>query len=69
VSVCAFILFVLSCVYVAVLRRADHSSKKSYRLCKKYYETEEKARAQQRATEPLMNERTMWNTVIFVRDV
>jgi hypothetical protein len=31
------------------LRRADHLSKKSYRLCKKDYETEEEARAQQRA--------------------
>jgi hypothetical protein len=28
----------------------------SYRLCKKAYETEEEARAQQRAVEPLMNE-------------
>jgi hypothetical protein len=28
----AFILFMLSCVQVAALRRADHSSKESYRL-------------------------------------
>jgi hypothetical protein len=40
---CAFILFVLSCVQVAALRRADHSSKESYRLYKKDYETEEEA--------------------------
>jgi hypothetical protein len=39
-----------------VLRRADHTSKESYRLCKKDYETEEEARALQRAVEPLMNE-------------
>jgi hypothetical protein len=46
----------LFCVYAAALRRADHSSNESYPLCKKYYETEEEARAQQRAIEPLMNE-------------
>jgi hypothetical protein len=55
-SVCAFILFVLSCVYAAALRRVDHSSKESYRLRKKGYETEEEARAQQRAVESTMNE-------------
>jgi hypothetical protein len=38
------------------LRRADHSSKESYRLCKKDYETEEEARAQQMAEELLMKE-------------
>jgi hypothetical protein len=45
-SVYAFILCVFSCVYVAALRRTDHSAKESYLLCKKDYETEEKARAQ-----------------------
>jgi hypothetical protein len=37
------------------LRRADHSSKESYRLCKRDYETAEETRAQQRAVEQLMN--------------
>jgi hypothetical protein len=41
---------------VAVLRRADHTPKKSYRLCKKDYEKEEKARIQQRDEKPLMDE-------------
>jgi hypothetical protein len=36
------------------LRRADHSSKESYRLCKNDYETDEEAWAQQRVVEPLM---------------
>jgi hypothetical protein len=55
-SVCIYYVFVLSCVQVAALRWADHSSKESYRLCKKDYETEEEARAQHRTVEPLMNE-------------
>jgi hypothetical protein len=38
------------------LRRADHSSKESYHPRKEDYETEEEARAQQRAVEPLMTE-------------
>jgi hypothetical protein len=38
------------------LRRADHSSKESYRLCKKDYGTEEEARVQEKAVEPLMDE-------------
>jgi hypothetical protein len=56
VCVCVYSVFVLFCVYVAAFRRADPPSKESYRLCKKDYETEEKARAQQRVVEPLMNE-------------
>jgi hypothetical protein len=34
----------------------DHSSKETYRLCKKDYGTEEDTKVQQRAVEPLMNE-------------
>jgi hypothetical protein len=43
-------------VYIEALRWADHLSKESYRMSKKDYETEEEARAQQRAVETLMNE-------------
>jgi hypothetical protein len=49
-------VFVLSCVQVAAFRQSAHSSKESYRLCKTDYETEEEARMQQRAVEPLTNE-------------
>jgi hypothetical protein len=52
VCVCVYSVFVLSCVQVADLWRADHLSKESYRLCKNDHETEEDARA----VEPLMNE-------------
>jgi hypothetical protein len=55
-SVCVYSVFVLPCVQLAALRRADTPSGESYRLCKKDYETKEYARAQQRAVEPLMNE-------------
>jgi hypothetical protein len=57
-DVCVFVysVFMLSCVEVAALRRADPLSKVSYRLCKKDYETEEEARAQQRSLVQLMNE-------------
>jgi hypothetical protein len=35
VCVCVYSVFVLSCVQAAALRRVDHLSKESYRLCKK----------------------------------
>jgi hypothetical protein len=54
VCVCVYSVFVLSCVHVAALRRADDSFKETYSLCKNDYETEEEATAQQRAVEPLM---------------
>jgi hypothetical protein len=56
VCLCVYPVFVLSSVWVAPLRLADHSSEESYRLCKKDYETEVEARAKQRAIEPRMNE-------------
>jgi hypothetical protein len=56
VSVCAFILCYVVLCAGAALRRADPPSKEPYLLCKKDYETEEEAKAQQRAVESLMNE-------------
>jgi hypothetical protein len=47
-SMCAFILCLLSCVLVAALRRADLSCKSPTVCAKKDYETEEEARAQQK---------------------
>jgi hypothetical protein len=45
------------------LHWADPLYKESYKLCKNDNKTEEEARAQQRAVEPLMNE---WMKMIFV---
>jgi hypothetical protein len=45
-----------SSLYWTGLQRADLPPKESYRLCKEDYETEEEARAQQRAVEPLKDE-------------
>jgi hypothetical protein len=72
ICVCVYSVFVLFCVQVAALRRAYLSSKESYHLSKKNYETEDEARAQRRAVEPLMNEWTYFRllndsfTVAFV---
>jgi hypothetical protein len=41
---------------MAAFRLAHRSPKDSYRLCKKYDETKEEAKAQHKAVEPLMNE-------------
>jgi hypothetical protein len=49
VFVCVYSVF----VQVAVLWRADDSSKESYRLCKRDYETEKEVRTQKRNVEPL----------------
>jgi hypothetical protein len=54
VCVCVYSVFVLSCMQVAALRRADHSSKESYCLCINDYETDEETRHQQGVVEPLM---------------
>jgi hypothetical protein len=54
VCVCFYSVFVF-CAQVAALRRDDYSSKESYPLCKKDYETEEEARAQQRVVVSLTN--------------
>jgi hypothetical protein len=48
VCVCVYSVFVLFCMWVAALRRADPPSKEFYRLCKKDYAAEEEARAQRR---------------------
>jgi hypothetical protein len=59
VCVRIYCVFVLSCVLVAALRRADRLSKDFYRLCKKKKkknETEEEAGAQERIVEPFINE-------------
>jgi hypothetical protein len=50
-SVCVYPVFVLSCLQVAALRRADPPFKESYRLCKTQ-ETGKTAKVQQRAVEP-----------------
>jgi hypothetical protein len=51
--VCVYSMFILFCVQVEALQRADHSSKESHRVCKKDYVTEEKAWALNGLEEPL----------------
>jgi hypothetical protein len=56
VCMCIYSVFVLSCLHVAALWGADHSSMESCRLCKNDYKTEEEARDQPKSVELLMNE-------------
>jgi hypothetical protein len=51
-----FCVCVVLCVGSGLVTGWSLSSKESYYLCKKDYETEEDIRAQQRVVEPLMNE-------------
>jgi hypothetical protein len=51
-SVCVYSVFVLFCVQVAALRRADPPSKELYQLCKKDQETEKVVKAQQNDVDP-----------------
>jgi hypothetical protein len=53
VCVFVFFLFVLSVVYAAALRQADHKSKDTYRTSKEDYEVEKEARPRQKTIEPL----------------
>jgi hypothetical protein len=50
-SVCVYSVFVLSCVQIAALRRADPRSKESYRLCKTDQETKNAVKVQQKGAE------------------
>jgi hypothetical protein len=50
-SACVYSVFVLSCVYVAALRRADPRSKSPIN-CVKDQETEKAAKAERRALDP-----------------
>jgi hypothetical protein len=54
-SVCVYFVFVLSCMQLAALRRADPPSQESYN-CVKDQEAERAVKVQQRAVEPRMNE-------------
>jgi hypothetical protein len=56
-------------VSVAALRRDDHSSKESYRLCKKDYETEEEARTQQWAVDALKKLLLLFLVIIRISNV
>jgi hypothetical protein len=54
-SVCAYSVFVLSCVQVVAFRRADPPSKESYRA--KEQETEKRPRSNKRAVESQISPR------------
>jgi hypothetical protein len=55
--VCVYSVFVLFCMYVAGLRRADPPSKESYRLCIGLGELKRKPRPNKRAVELIKEEK------------
>jgi hypothetical protein len=64
-SVYVFSVFVLFCVQVAALWRADPPSKEFRILCKKDYEIEEEARAQPRPVEPWIKNKSLYQMYII----
>jgi hypothetical protein len=70
-DICLYVysVFVLSCVYVSALRRADPLSRESYRLCKKDYETEEEARAKQKGCRAIDEWMSKWIIKLMTRNV
>jgi hypothetical protein len=61
--VCVYSVFVLSCVQVAALRRADPPSKESFRLCIGLGKLKRRPKPKKRAVEPIEEEATETETV------